>query len=222
MTAPRTRGRTAAGISGVLLAAASVGIAAADGYYRPPSHQTSSTTVSTKPAASDGEGEIEPTVTCGVERWDVKTGTDPAATSVDQSVTKHTTIAKLNAISAPISPHARVVPVETTVYDLTGTLTAYKLEADSDYHLALADRSGHQMIAEIPSPKCVKGGPFKAAIAAVRKIFDARLSATGRFKTSDVPITISGVGFFDKKHGQRGLASNGIELHPLLALEFKS
>jgi hypothetical protein len=32
--------------------------------------------------------------------------------------------------------------------------------------------------------------------------------------------TITGVGFFDKKHGQRGVADNGIELHPLLA--FKS
>jgi hypothetical protein len=27
----------------------------------------------------------------------------------------------------------------------------------------------------------------------------------------------TGVGFFDKKHGQRGIAPNGVELHPVLS-----
>jgi hypothetical protein len=31
--------------------------------------------------------------------------------------------------------------------------------------------------------------------------------------------TITGVAFFDKKHGQNGIAPNGIELHPVLAFE---
>jgi hypothetical protein len=41
------------------------------------------------------------------------------------------------------------------VYKLSATLTQYKLEADSDYHLVLSDGNGHTMIAEIPHPACV-------------------------------------------------------------------
>jgi len=35
------------------------------------------------------------------------------------------------------------------------------------------------------------------------------------------PVTVTGVGFFDRVHGQTGVAlKNGIELHPILAIEF--
>lgn len=34
------------------------------------------------------------------------------------------------------------------------------------------------------------------------------------------PVRITGVGFFDRVHGQNGVAPNGIELHPLLDIEF--
>jgi hypothetical protein len=33
-----------------------------------------------------------------------------------------------------------------------------------------------------------------------------------------VPVTITGVAFFDKLHGQTGVAPNGIELHPVLSI----
>lgn len=33
-------------------------------------------------------------------------------------------------------------------------------------------------------------------------------------------VWITGVGFFDYVHGQRGVAPNGIELHPVLDVEF--
>ena len=33
-------------------------------------------------------------------------------------------------------------------------------------------------------------------------------------------IRVTGVGFFDYLHGQRGVAPNGIELHPVLDVEF--
>jgi hypothetical protein len=36
---------------------------------------------------------------------------------------------------------------------------------------------------------------------------------------SAVPVYITGVAFFDREHGQIGRASNGIELHPVLAVE---
>lgn len=33
-------------------------------------------------------------------------------------------------------------------------------------------------------------------------------------------VTVTGVGFFDPIHGQTGVAPNGIELHPLLSIDF--
>ncbi len=33
-------------------------------------------------------------------------------------------------------------------------------------------------------------------------------------------VTVEGVGFFDFLHGQTGVADNGVELHPVLDIEF--
>jgi hypothetical protein len=224
VTHHRTRARTAAGLSGILLAAASAGIAAADAYYRPAPSPSSVPPAAAPPttgnAAGDDDGTIEPTIKCGIERWDVKTGTDPNASNVDQASVEKTTIAKLNALAKPASPTSRIAPVEDTVYEITATLTAYKIEPDNDYHLALKNKVGTTMIAEIPAPGCVNGGPFRAAISASRKAFDARFKATSSYKTANVSVTIDGVGFFDKIHNQRGVAKNGIELHPVLSIVF--
>lgn len=41
-------------------------------------------------------------------------------------------------------------------------------------------------------------------------------------KVPQTPVTVTGVGFFDRVHGQTGVAmNNGIELHPVLAIEFR-
>ncbi|EWM11974.1 hypothetical protein [Kutzneria sp. 744] len=45
---------------------------------------------------------------------------------------------------------------------------------------------------------------------------------TSSFKTANVPVTITGVGFFDFLHGQTGVAPNGIELHSVLDVQFGS
>jgi hypothetical protein len=76
------------------------------------------------------------------------------------------------------------------------------------------------MIAEIPSPDCVSAGPFKAAISAARNAFDAHLRRSTRGRTVSIPVTVQGVGFFDRLHHQRGVAPNGIELHPVLNIAF--
>ena len=46
--------------------------------------------------------------------------------------------------------------------------------------------------------------------------------STGFFVTLSGTATISGVGFFDFDHGQRGVAPNAIELHPVLAFSSTS
>src|SRR5258706_4473893 len=160
---------------------------------------------------------------CGVERWSIKTGTDADAGLVNTSVSTSTTIANMRALAAPgtLPANNRVQPTETTVFTINATLTEYKLESDSDYHVVIADASGNTMITEIPSPTCVgAGSPFTAAISSTRSKFDAQLHATTSFQTANIPVYVKGVGFFDFLHGQTGVAPNGIELHPLLQINF--
>ena len=160
---------------------------------------------------------------CGVERWSVKTGTDQDAGLVGLSSTNATTIASLSAIAAPnpIPDTRRVQPTETTVWVLNVTLKKFVLAYDSDYHMVLTDDAGRTMIAEIPNPSCVgPGSPFAAGIAHARAQFDAMFTATSTFQTVNIPVQITGVGFFDHLEGQEGLAPNGIELHPIIDIVF--
>ncbi len=169
--------------------------------------------------------------TCGVERWTVKVGTDPDAGSVDLSSETRAAISDLGAIPPPANPpdNARVVPFEFHKYVINGTLMQYKLETDVDYHLVVDDGTGRTMIVEIPNPACVLdnstprnfiNGPFNAAIAAARQKFDNKLTAQTFFQIANIPVQIKGVAFFDFEHGQTGIAPNGMELHPVLEINF--
>lgn len=164
------------------------------------------------------------TASCGVERWSVKTGTDADASKIDLQSTTTTTIASLRALKAPanLPSNNRVAPTETTVFQVQGTLTEYKLESDSDYHLVLRDSSGNTMISEIPDPSCVgSSSPLRTKVSNARSEFDARFHPTTSFHTANVPVTVTGVGFFDFQHGQTGVAPNAIELHSVLDVQFK-
>jgi hypothetical protein len=162
---------------------------------------------------------------CGVERWSVKTGTDANAGLINLQSTTQTTIASLISLLAPTTLPAnnRIQPTETTVFQLHATLIEYKLEGDSDYHLVLSDGSGNTMISEIPSPSCVgSSSVLLSGIQNARSEFDAQYTTTSSFQTANVPVTITGVGFFDFLHGQTGVAPNGIELHAVLDIQFGS
>ena len=179
------------------------------------------------PQQSDRTGEDHEALngSCGVERWSVKTGTDADAGLINLQSPQQTTIAALIALPAPTSlpSNNRIQPTETTVFQLQATLTEYKLEADSDYHLILSDSSGDTMISEIPSPACVgSSSRLLSGIENARSEFDARYTPTDSFQTANVPVTITGVGFFDFLHSQTGVAPNGIELHAVLDVQFGS
>jgi hypothetical protein len=160
---------------------------------------------------------------CGLERWSVKTGTDADAGLINLQSTTQTTIASLSSLPAPITlpSNNRIQPTETTVFQLDATLTEYKLEPDSDYHLVLSDGSGNTMISEIPSPACVGStSVLLPGIQNARSEFDAHYTATSSFQTANVPVIVIGIGFFDFLHGQTGVAPNGIELHAVLDINF--
>jgi hypothetical protein len=176
-------------------------------------------------AAASATGATQPglpsaTGSCGVERWYVKTGMDPDAAQVVLAP-KDSTIDQLAAQPVPsdLPARARVGTVERTVWRLHATLTEYRLEDDSDVHLVLADGHGHTMITEVPDVACIGlPSPFKDQIRGVRSQLDARFPTRPRYQPLSLAVTITGVGFFDFVHGQSGVASNGIELHPVLSL----
>ncbi len=160
---------------------------------------------------------------CGVERWSVKTGTDPNSGAINLASSTANTILTMRGWPAPnpIPTNSRVSPYETTVWVLTATLVEYKLESDSDYHLVLTDSAGNTLISEIPDPACVgSGSPFAAKIANARAEFDAKFNVTTSFQTANIPVRVTGVGMFDFLHGQTGVAPNGIEVHPILDIVF--
>jgi hypothetical protein len=160
---------------------------------------------------------------CGGERWSVKIGSDPDAGLVNLNNPTATTLAALTTLAPPnpIPDNKRAQPIETTLWVVNATLKQFQKQADSDYHLLLIDSAGHQMIAEIPSPSCLPSdSPFVAGVTRARAQFDAKFSATSALKNANVPVQITGVGFFDYLAGQTGVAPNGIELHPILDIVF--
>ncbi len=165
---------------------------------------------------------------CGVERIEIKTLTDPTAGSV-QMTPVQTTVENLRII--PIPPgynrydDSFRYPAELHVYTVTAQIIGFKHESDRDFHIVIAspDNAAQTMIAEPPDPNCPlsqKSG-HAAQFEAVR---DTMVRCFGEPTTyfrrlSGHPIAVlTGVGYFDPLHGQTGVAPNGIELHPLLSL----
>src|ERR1051326_8705983 len=161
---------------------------------------------------------------CNSERWSIKTGTDADASLINLNSKTSTTIANLTSIAAPstIPEENRIRPTETTVWVISATLVKFIHAYDSDYHMVLTDTAGRTMVGEIPDPNCVgPGNPFAAGIAHARSQFDEKFTASEEFQTVNVPVQITGVGFFDYQEGQEGVAPNAIELHPIIDIIFQ-
>ncbi len=160
---------------------------------------------------------------CGTERWLVKTLSDPDR---DRLHTRpvDATVEELVALQRPavLSPVARAEPVEVTVYRVEARLLSLFAEADGDYHMVLASPGdgNFTMIAEVPNPGCAGAcaSGYAQVYAQVRQKLMERLNSPQSEARPLVRVT--GVGFFDYLHGQRGVAPNGIELHPVLDVEF--
>jgi len=176
---------------------------------------------------------------CGEERWGVKTLTDPAADQVDFAHPVSTTVEKLRHLNIKgkqsdgkppknlSEDTPRTAPVETTVYKVDALLMSMRREDDKDMHLVIADpkiRGEHD-----------RGGPpcdlhdRRRPGAAGRDARRIGRSEVGLFRPAQPQEpqgrhlaregTLTGVGFFDVIHAQRGVATNGIELHPLLSFD---
>ena len=149
---------------------------------------------------------------CGTERWPVKVGTDQDAGRVIQQP-QPATIRDLVSFPAPpdpgARPNSRFAPTELTVFQIHGVLKIIKKEKDEDYHMVIADPNDPNltMIVEAPNPPCAVGSAFEANIASVRATLDQQFGEFHRLEPN-VPVTVTGVAFFDFFHNQEGVAPN--------------
>lgn len=136
---------------------------------------------------------------------------------------------------------------ERTVRIVDGRLMRFRLETgrsgDQDYHLVISDDtlqfspggSGtqpvpHSFVAEIVNPNCVAGrngtsptpSLLQSELVAVRAKFDQQFpNVTGTWTNANaLPVRVRGVTFYDRQHNQTGRAMNGIEIHPVLDIDF--
>jgi hypothetical protein len=198
-------------------------------------------------AWADRSGGVQPSVArtllfCpGSERWSIKTLTDSAAGSVNYAHPVVKTVAELAAQDpAKLVPPVHIgastprLALEKVVYRVKVRLVKAKVEGggsgDEDIHLVIADAhppgqpDGPTMIAELPKAGCA---PESRSVEAAQmdKARTAFVAACGTPPTGQPVVykptataTITGVGFFDLKHGtpQLGRAPHDRELHPVL------
>ncbi len=168
---------------------------------------------------------------CAVFRWDVKTLTDVGAGQVNLipvDTTVHDLVnlpwTKTVPTHLPRAGEATFAPVELTTYRIQADLDGWKIAADDgDIHLVVRDPATKEsMIVEFPDPKCTTKAStvHRDAMTTARHSIETNCPGD-TLRTSFHKLTgeasITGVGFFDKKHNQTGVARNGIELHPALS-----
>jgi len=168
-----------------------------------------------------------PGLACGVERWPVKTLSDPDATRVDLSRVQQTTIRALNERSARCSglPSGRAFAEEFEVYEVTGRVTFVRLEDDRDYHVALADPadSNSTIVTEVADIACQGAirSPHRGALETARNGFVSLLGGRSPSTLVGATVRVRGVGFYDFNHGQTGRSRSCLELHPILEISLR-
>ena len=177
-----------------------------------------------KPVKAPDDGDGTKSVLCGgVERWAVKVLTDAAAAQVNYTPKLTTLDSLIHITTVPNANAPRMVGIEFQSYVFTCNITIKKNEDDNDYHLVI--KSGTEtMIGEVPDPVCSAA----ASSAHVNEFIAARNWVNTHIGTNAVPnvnispVAITGVSFVDPPHGQTGRAPNGMEIHPILNIEFSS
>jgi len=176
---------------------------------------------------------------CGVERSDVKRMSDEKAGRVDLRPAE-TSVDHLASLPAPDPPvvgwEARGAPgrEEFRVYQVAAIISCAKIEDDRDVHVCACEPAawdarsrrcrGPSLVAELVDPACARGSRTLNEIIRAR----ARLVAVAGGDLTEGTlralvgrrVTLEGVAFYDRLHGQTGAPKNGVELHPLLRVIF--
>jgi hypothetical protein len=168
-----------------------------------------------------------------VQRWHIKTLGDAYVNTIHWTPILGN-VSDLTTVPVPANydqynDTTRYAPYETQAYRIRARLVGWKIETDHDFHMVIADMNNPNvtMIIEPPDPTCSSacdGGfanYFQSVRAKITNCFGQPPSTFTNFP-SGIVVDVTGVPEFDALHGQTGVAPNGIELHPLLSLNFIS
>jgi Secretion system C-terminal sorting domain len=163
-------------------------------------------------------------ITCGVERWAVKTCYDADTVNVKFNNIVPSSIAYQRSLIKPTLPgdNTTRLTVEDTVFSLDVYIIECKLETDQDVHIVISTigNTSETMVAEIVNPECpnIVNTSRYTMFKTLRDWFVVTYNPTTSFKSIGVSVHITGVGFFDFLHGQTGIPPNGREIHPILTM----
>jgi hypothetical protein len=200
--------------------------------------------------------------TCGgSDRWSIKVANDADALAgkIDPTTNKVYSVPEINTSIVPKGSFdaSGRMPVELKQYKIKGYLSYFKTESDKDYHVVISNQQGkfaqgnlpakgQSMVVEFPNPKCFAGkhstGPATSklgqAIAEARANFEDHIHALkvdhDKVITKSVPVTVTGVGFFDHYADNHAPTGHSIphqlpdgsgwavlELHPVTDIVFQ-
>ena len=185
------------------------------------------------PANGGGNSTGSCGMSCGVQRWHIKTLGDAYVNTINWTPVlgnvSDLTSAPVPAGYDQYNDTTRYAPYETQAYRIRAVLVGWKTESDHDFHMVIADinNPSDTMIIEPPDPTCSSAcdGGFANYFSSVRtKLTNCFGPAPSSFTNfpSGIVVDVTGVPLFDALHGQTGVASNGIELHPLMSIDFIS
>ena len=161
---------------------------------------------------------------CSPWRSDVKTLSDPDRRDVNLHA-RRTTVLSLRREDPPttLSAHTpRLGGVESRAHQVRAQVVEARTTRDGTIHLVIAPRNARNdtMIVQFPADRCVDSSFRRPEMRRARsRLLDACGPIGSRFTELTGDVVIRGVGFWDEARGQRGVAPNGLELHPVLSFK---
>jgi len=185
-----------------------------------------------KPAAGpdkdgdEGKGKLPKS-----KRWRVSWAVDVDTKNM-KSTPKPTSIAYLVGLKRPsVLPKVgspvehyrthRVKPVETTIWQIRGTVVSVAAEHDGDYRLIVADAKGRKVCCVMPDPALAPiRGRFSNQVDETRAVVVKKFKPTFDPRDVKVPIVLSGIGYFGKINNDANPSPEGFQLHPVVKVVF--
>jgi len=164
---------------------------------------------------------------CGVERWNIKTLSDADTLKIDFKKIIPSTVQEQTSLARPNDKKTFRLVSETQVYSVDCFIVGFKKEDDGDIHIIIEDeKTDSLMVAEIPSAGCfeVQHTSRYILFKGLDEWFSKNIGhPTSKFVFLEkhIPVTLTGVGFWDFYHGQKGTARNAREIHPVLSMTLK-
>jgi hypothetical protein len=165
---------------------------------------------------------------CALTRSEVKALRDRDADRVAFDAAIPTTITALNDLPSHCGPagNRRRGPEEFRVYEAVGRIVRVRREPDRDIHIVLADllHARDRIVIELGDPDTKNGrrSPHRERLAAAWRMWEElqrRSGVPNARGLEGLTVRITGVGFYDMNHFQRGRSRSCIELHPVLSIE---